>query len=265
MLPQNLLLKLILTPCIVAVAAWVGRRWGDSVAGWMIGLPLTSGPVSFFFALEQGKAFAAHAAVGAILGVVGSATFCTAYYFGARGSRWWQGAAAALACYIPIIWLISQLQAPLGWAEALALCALVAALFLMGRPGPAPAAVIASAWDLPLRILTATTILVLITNLASALGPLWSGLLSPFPIFTFVQAIFSQSQKGTASAQHVVRGVVTGLFGYTAFFLVIGLLIVQSSIPLAYCLATLAALGVNAGSLIVMTLRRRALSAAGRA
>lgn len=259
LLPQHFILKLILTPLIVAVATLAARRWGDSIGGWVIGLPLTSGPVSVFFALEQGRVFAARAAQGAILGVVAVSVFCTAYFLGARGYRWWQGALIAVACYTPAIWFISLLQLSLGWTEVLTLAALSAALLLMGKPGPSAEPVIPPAWDLPLRMFTATFILVVITALAGSMGPLWSGLLSPFPIFTFVLAIFSHSQGGAASAQRVVRGVATGLFGYTAFFVVVGLLVSRLNLAVVYSLAVLAALSVNASSLIIMLLLRRSL------
>jgi len=259
MLPQHFFLKLILTPVIVASATLVARRWGSSIGGWMIGLPLTSGPVSVFFALEQGLPFAAHAAQGAILGVVAVSVFCSAYFWGARNRRWKQAALIAVACYVPAVWLISYLKLSLGWTVVLALTTLSTALLLMGKPGPVTEVVLKPAWDLPLRILTATLILVAITALAGWLGPLWSGLLSPFPIFTFVLAIFSHSQNGAASAQRVVRGVATGLFGYVTFFLVVGLLVTRIHLVVVYSLATLSALSVNAGSLVIMQLSRRSL------
>jgi len=56
-----LALKLVLTPALIAVATLVGRRFGPSISGWLVGLPFTSGPVSLFLALEQGTTFAAAA------------------------------------------------------------------------------------------------------------------------------------------------------------------------------------------------------------
>src|SRR5207248_1789769 len=46
-----LLLKLILTPLLIGIASLAGRRWGPQVSGWLIGLPFTSAPVTFFLAL----------------------------------------------------------------------------------------------------------------------------------------------------------------------------------------------------------------------
>src|SRR5256714_1838962 len=74
-----LALKLVLTPALIAVATLVGRRFGPSISGWLVGLPFTSGPVSLFLALEQGTGFAAAAAAGSIGGVAAPAGFAGAY------------------------------------------------------------------------------------------------------------------------------------------------------------------------------------------
>jgi hypothetical protein len=42
---ETLLLKLIVAPLLIGAASLAGRRWGETVSGWFIGLPLTSGPV----------------------------------------------------------------------------------------------------------------------------------------------------------------------------------------------------------------------------
>src|SRR5205814_10139817 len=71
-----------------AVATLVGRRFGPSICGWLVGLPFTSGPVSLFLALEQGTGFAAAAAAGSIGGVAASAVFAVAYAAMARRFAW---------------------------------------------------------------------------------------------------------------------------------------------------------------------------------
>ncbi len=46
-----LLLKLVLSPLLLLMATLAVRRWGAAVGGLLVGLPLTSGPVSIFLAL----------------------------------------------------------------------------------------------------------------------------------------------------------------------------------------------------------------------
>jgi hypothetical protein len=48
-----LALKLVVTPALIAAATLVGRRFGPSISGWLVGLPFTSGPVSLFLTLED--------------------------------------------------------------------------------------------------------------------------------------------------------------------------------------------------------------------
>ena len=94
-------------------------------------------------------------------------------------------------------------------------------------------------------MIIATGLIVTITTSASTLGSKWSGLLSPFPIFTFVMATFSHYQGGAAAASRLIRGVLVGLFSYTTFFLVVALLVDKTSFLIVYPLATVAALGVD--------------------
>jgi hypothetical protein len=65
-----LAVKLVPTPLVVLAASLAARRWGDVVGGWLVGLPLTSGPVALFLARERGPAFAADAAAGSLAGVL---------------------------------------------------------------------------------------------------------------------------------------------------------------------------------------------------
>jgi uncharacterized membrane protein (GlpM family) len=112
-------------------------------------------------------------------------------------------------------------------------------------------------WDLPARMILATSILLLITTGANTLGSKWSGLLSPFPIFTFVMVTFSHRQGGPTAARRLIQGVSLGLFSYVAFFLVIRLLVERSNLWAVYTLATLVALLVNGTFLGIQLWRKR--------
>ena len=59
-------------------------------------------------------------------------------------------------------------------------------------------------------------------------------------------AAFTHSQQGGKSAANLLRGVIIGSGGYSAFFLLIGALLPALCIPLSYLLAALAAIAVGA-------------------
>ena len=70
-----LLLKLVATPALVGLAGWASRRWGPAVGGWFAGVPITSGPISLFLALQYGPEFAAGAALGTLWAMSASAAY----------------------------------------------------------------------------------------------------------------------------------------------------------------------------------------------
>ena len=107
LLSNDFILKLVLAPLIIAAATLVARRWGQNIGGLMVGLPLTSGPVSVFFALEQGRGFAANAAIGSLLGLIPVAVFCTGYVRNAKRFPWYLTAAISIGLYLAAVWCIS--------------------------------------------------------------------------------------------------------------------------------------------------------------
>jgi hypothetical protein len=250
MLSSNLILKLILTPLIIVAATLVSRHWGERVGGLMIGLPLTSGPVSIFFAIEQGRAYAAGAAKGSILGLVPVAAFCAVYALSSRRFSWYKSSTFGIGAYFLAVWLASLAVPTLGIEVFLVPAVLWVALVILGKPDHVERTINPLWWDLPMRMIMATTLLVLITTLAGTLGPKWGGLLSPFPIFTFIMVTFAHSMGGPGAARQLMRGVLLGLFSYMAFFIIVTLLVQQVSLYAVYPLATLAALLVNGTFLI---------------
>jgi hypothetical protein len=85
----------------------------------------------------------------------------------------------------------------------------------------------------------------LLTAIASGLGPQLSGLVTPFPIFGSVLAPFAHRQQGAGAATQFLRGLALGMFGFASFFLVVGALLRSAGILWTYLLAALVAVGVN--------------------
>src|SRR3990172_8862369 len=96
---EILVLKLVVTPLLIAAATLVARRWGPGVDGWLALLPLTSAPLSVLLSLDQGPEFAAAAVVGTLLGLAALAVFCLAYGWAGRRGGWAGSAAAGLGVF----------------------------------------------------------------------------------------------------------------------------------------------------------------------
>ncbi len=101
-------------------------------------------------------------------------------------------------------------------------------------------------WDIPLWMLTATAVVLVLTGAAPALGPEWTGPLSPLPVFVAVLAAFCHHSEGSTAVMRLLRGALLGSYGFVAFFLVVGLLLPLVGIATTYLVAALAAVVVNA-------------------
>jgi hypothetical protein len=258
-----LALKLVLTPALIAIATIVGRRWGPSIGGWLVGLPFTSGPVSFFLALEQGAAFAADAGAGFVAGAAAAGVFALAYATGARRAPWPLTLAAASVVYLALALALSFAPLDAGLPTPLAptfvgtLIVLATAIRLIPVPGMRDVGTTSPRWDLPARMVVATALVVGITAAAPHLGPRLTGLLTTYPIYASVLVAFAHAQRGREAAIGVVRGLCFGLFAFASFFLVLAALLEQAGIAVAFAAAVISALTVQSASLAVLRLAQR--------
>ena len=254
-----LVLKLILTPLLIGVATLAARRRGHAVGGWVAGLPLTSGPISFFLALEQGPRFAAGAASATLLGLAGVCAFCLAYRWMLTVAAPWAAAAAGLVAYLLVALLLSFLSVGVAVATALVLVFLVLVMIAVGRPAAANTHTLSPWWDLPLRMTVATAMVLAITGAATLLGPRWAGLLSPFPVFACVMTMFAHHASGSAAAHRLLRGVIIGSFAFASFFVVVAHGLISMGVVVTYVVAALTALVVNIFTLLTVTDSKRTM------
>lgn len=241
-----LTLKLLLAPLLIYVVTVAGRRWGPTASGFLIGLPLVSGPISFILAWEYGLDFASRSAVGNLAGQISNCVFGLTYIAVARRHDWRLSSAAAIGAFFGSTFCLNLVD----WRLWPTLAALVSAILIAARLAPhyraAGPALTPPRWDLPGRIVTATGLVLLLTTVADALGPQLSGLISPFPAFSVIFAAFTHAQLGARSASNLLRGVIVGSGGYATFFVAVGALLPSLGIALTYLLATLGAVGVGA-------------------
>jgi len=249
-------LKLIVTPLLIAIATFVTRRWGPGVGGWLAGFPLTSAPVSVFLAFEQGPAFAAGAAVGTLLGLAAMGFSCLVYGRTARHTGWIGSTAATLVAFVAGLALVSRISFSLVGAFALVCATLVVAGLGLPTTSPGTPGVKPPAWDVPLRMIVATSVVLILTTAATQLGPTLSGLFSPIPVFLLVLSIFAQRAEGADASIRVMMGGIVGSFAFALFFLIVGFGLTRLGIGATYALASLSAIVING---FALSLGRRVL------
>lgn len=255
----NVAVKVVVTPLLIGAASMAGRRWGHHVGGWLVALPLTSGPVAFFLATDHGPHFAGRAAVGMMAGTISQVVFALAYRRLAdrgRAIAFASGCAGFTASTLALT-SIAWTAAP---TFALTTAAVTIGLVLTrrhrqrsstdpGRPDRGH-----PRWDIPARMAAATTVVLAITALAPVVGPFAAGLLSPFPVFGAVVAVMAHHVDGAHAATATLEGLITGLATPAVFFLTLALTLPHVGLS-GFILATLTALATQALTMLVTPTR----------
>ena len=234
-----LLLKVTIIPTVIALVTLVIRKWGNKAGGLIGSMPWTAGPILLFFILEQGKAFGIHSIQGTMTGILALISFCLSYAGLSRRLSWPFTLLLSYLMYTATALLLNAVQLNLVASYALTIMGILAALRFFPTPTTHPPNVRRLPFDIPIRMLVATLFVLLITGLASLLGPAWSGILTPFPIMTSVLAIFSHTLQGSNAAITTLRGLVIGLLGFTTFFFLQAYWLTAFPIALSFGLAFL--------------------------
>jgi hypothetical protein len=248
-----LLLKLILAPMILGSASLAGRRWGAMVGGWLVGLPLTSGPVVFFLALSHDTGFALNAILGVLSGGISLVVYTLIYAWLAIYFRWPVAITCSLLAFSLSTTILQNFVFPLASIFLVVIVLIIVALQVMPR-----AVMIAEQetrpgrWDIPGRMLVGTSFILLLTGIAPLIGPRLTGLLATIPLYISILTVFAHHQQGSAFAVHLLRGLLYGMFAFAGFFLVLGLLIEKASLAVSFGTATLASLGVQGLTLLIL-------------
>ena len=213
-------LKLFITPLLMLSISMAAKRWGTSIGGLLSGLPVTSASVMLFLSLEQGPAFASMAVPGALAGVAAIQASYLFYFVATKQVSAWVGGGLSLAMYAAVAMLMSALGSVLLSVLA-AFCLVVAIIKITSKPdGPRPAGYVAvPRWIIPMRMLTATLLLLAITAGAEWFGPEVSGLLAPIPVIAWPLAVFAHVQGGRYELAAIVRGNAIGAVGVLGFYL----------------------------------------------
>lgn len=249
-----LALKLVLAPFLIGGASLVARRWGPGVAGWLVGLPLTSGPVAFFVAVEQGIPFAVDVGLAVLAGGFALCAFGIAY---ARAATAGFGPLAALsvASVVYVVAAAALGVGPLpGLPHLVPAVAIVLVATLRLLPAVAGAGPVARPprWDLPARITVGTSLIVVLTTVAPTLGPRASGLISTYPVYVSTLTFFAHRQGGAAGVTAMQRGLVLGLFGWLAFWTTLLVVLPAAGIAPGFVAAIVAALAAQGASFRVI-------------
>jgi hypothetical protein len=246
-----LAVKLIVTPLMILAASLAGRRWGEALGGWIVGLPLTSGPVAAFLAVERGADFAAEASAGSLAGAVAQVAFVCGYALAASWG-WPAGLIGGAVAYVAaaLVLQAGALAPTTLFLTSLAALALALAALPRDRRVSAPSQ--APWWEIPARVVVVTALVVAVTAFASTLGARASGVVASFPLIGAAFGVLAHRADGPRAAVAALRGMVAALFSFAFFFFALGLALPRASVLGAFAAATLVGLIVQAATLTLV-------------
>jgi hypothetical protein len=236
-----LIMKLILAPVLVAAATLMTRKWGARVGGLLMGLPLTTGPIFLFLAIDQGSRFAARTSVGILLGIIGLAAFAVAYAVSSNRIGWTGCLAFAVAAFIGFSVAARWLGGNVVVAGSTAWVALLLATSLIQKPKLGAAPPTPPWWDLVVRMIAVAALTLATTGVAARLGPVLSGIVATYLVAITIVVTFTHVQLGRDGVLAMLRGSVLSWFAFASCFLAIALLVERLGIAVSMSLGALAA------------------------
>ena len=254
--------KVLAAPVLILLSSLAARRWGEFAGGVLAGLPTISGVASLFLALEQGLPFAAQAAFHSLYGVTVCCLLTLTYIWTAMRLPWFAALPASLIVYAIAGYCVRFLPDSLWLASFCALSGPPLVILLLPRtPGRLTAPPRQRpAWAVPAQMLCALLLVIFLTGYAQRLGTVWSGILLFFPVMVIILGCFAHATMGAWAARQIIKGLMTGFIGGTAFSVIIACLLGPLPLWPCYALATAAALGLSAAG----TMAARAASGKGR-
>jgi hypothetical protein len=235
-------LRLALVPAAVWLASLAARRWGHSVSGYLGGLPMIGGPITLFLALDLGPEFAARSALFTLGAVAGQGAHLLALAHVGQRRRWAVMLAAGWGAFAVTAFAVSLIALDVAIALALALGGLLAAWRWMPREQGDATRPAIPPLELRLRLVAAFALAFLIVFSAPIFGPVVSGILLSMPVTGSIMPPFTLALYGHGALVRLLRGFVLGLFGFTAFFLVVATTLVPWGITASFSAAIAAAL-----------------------
>ena len=242
---------------IVVAASRATERAGPALGAMIATLPVSAGPVFVFLAIDHGALFVSEAARTSVASSAATAAFVGAHALAAQ--RLTMPASLGLAT---LAWFAAAFVLQLHDWTFVQACLLYTGVLGLAIRGLRRFAVAIDAppvprarFDLALRALLVSAVVVATTFASHALGPAAAGILATYPVvFTCLVVILQPRCGGRFTASVLVNGL-KGLLGFGLALAVLHLAAARMSAAPALLVALVVAVGWNA-ILIVLGGRR---------
>jgi hypothetical protein len=209
-------LKIACAIVIVVTASRATERAGPFLGAMIATLPVSTGPIYAFLAIDHGAQFISDSALMGVAGVSATVAFIAAHALVAQRFSTPVSIAVATACWFGVA-LLLQLRA-WNFVEACALFAVCFAVAIRalrrfvveGKVPPMPRV----RFDLALRALLVACVVVATTIAGNAFGPAATGVLATYPVVFTSLVLILQPRWGGPFVASLLVSALKGLIGF---------------------------------------------------
>jgi uncharacterized membrane protein (GlpM family) len=238
----GLILKMAMTAAIVVTASVAAERSGPFIAALIAALPTAAGAAYIILAFEHPPDFIAASAVGSAAAAATVSIFALVYTVLAQR----HGLILSLGVAM-VIWFIGAAALRLNTWTPLSAAVLNVAVFGATIPlswryrtsGPVPK-FLRTAYDIPLRAITAAIVVAVVTTASYSIGSFVSGVFAVFPIVMASSVVILHPRVGGKATASMFAHSQVALNGLWLGFLALHYLVA----PVGVWPALLLALGV---------------------
>jgi uncharacterized membrane protein (GlpM family) len=251
----ELALKMAMTATVVVIISVVVERSGPFVGALIAALPTAASAAYIILAFEHPPAFIAASALGSAAATAAVSIF--AYTYSVLAQR--HGLVLSLGVAI-VVWFIGA--AALRLVDWTPLTAFVLDVVVFGitvplswryRTSGPPAKFLRTAYDIPLRALTAAIVVVVVTTASASIGSFASGMFAVFPIVMACSVVILHPRVGGIAAASMFAHAQIALIGFWLGFLVLHYLVAPIGVWPAFGVGLLVCI---AWSLLLWLIRR---------
>jgi hypothetical protein len=222
---ELLLIKIIVSIGVVIGLSLLAERVSTRFAGVLLGYPIATGIIMFFIGIEQGTEFAAQTSIWAISGLAAEIIFFIFYYFGVKYLKKFAIIGAMLLAtagfFISALILRNLPLTSRFISSILVMVVIIIAVLIFKsiKVKQISNPIKFSHKVLFIRAMFATGMILFITSFAKILGPIWSGILTSFPINAPVVLILIQYHYTREDVMTLIRGKPIGTVSLLIFLL----------------------------------------------
>jgi uncharacterized membrane protein (GlpM family) len=242
---SDLILKMAMTAAVVVAVSVTVERSGPFLGALIAALPTAAGAAYVILAFEHPPAFIAASAVGSAAATAAVSIFALTYTVLAQRRGLFVSVGLAI-----VVWFAAAAALRLiAWTPLTAL-ALNVVVFAITVPlswryrtsGPPPK-FMRSAYDIPMRALSAAIVVAIVTSASYSIGSFASGMFAVFPIVMCASAVILQLRVGGIASASMFAHAQIALNGLWLGFLAVHYLVVPVGVWGAFALGLAVCIG----------------------